>query len=88
MSLRALPCGSCVSASSVITNEIFAGAVPACSYVSLVAPDGHAEATATDCGFTEFTIKTGQGIMNPDGSCQCNIATEPTSWGKVKALYR
>jgi hypothetical protein len=82
--------GGCINTTTSIGYLLFsvAGAVPACSYVSLVAPDGHAEATATDCGFTEFTIKTGQGIMNPDGSCQCNIATEPTSWGKVKALYR
>jgi hypothetical protein len=82
--------GGCITTTTSIGYLLFSvtGAVAACSYVSFVAPDGHADVTATDCGFTEFHLKTGQGIMNPDGTCQCDIATEPTSWGKVKALYR
>ncbi len=63
-------------------------ASPACSYVSVVAADNFANPIATDCLFGEYPIKTGQAIVNADGSCPCSVATEPTSWGKVKALYR
>ncbi|HET6348069.1 MAG TPA: hypothetical protein VFH88_03205 [Candidatus Krumholzibacteria bacterium] len=63
-------------------------ASPTCSYVSVVAADNFANAIATDCSFGEYTVGTGQGIVNPDGTCQCNIAVQPSTWGKVKALYR
>ena len=69
--------------------SFFGGApLPACSYFSILAADNFPNAIATDCSFGEFPVKTGQGIANPDGTCQCNVATEPTSWGRVKALYR
>lgn len=63
-------------------------ASPACSYISVVAADNFANPIATDCNFGEYPIKVGQAIVNSDGSCPCSIATEPTSWGKVKSLYR
>src|SRR5262249_35019512 len=81
--------GSCVSTTTNLGNLLFinTAAVPACGYVSVVAADNFANPIATDCVFGEYTVKTGQAIMNPNAGCQCNIATQPTSWGKVKALY-
>jgi hypothetical protein len=64
------------------------GAVAACSYVSVVNADNFVNPIATDCLFGEYPIKTGQAIVNPDGSCQCNVATQPSTWGRVKSLYR
>ena len=29
----------------------------------------------------------GVGIVNSDGSCLCDVATEDSTWGQVKALY-
>jgi hypothetical protein len=79
--------GGCITTTTNLGNLLFinTAAVPACGYVTFTAPDGGFYATpiATDCVFGEYVVKTGSGIMNPDGSCQCNVATEPTSWGKV-----
>jgi hypothetical protein len=29
----------------------------------------------------------GQGIVNMNPTCPCNVPTEDTTWGQVKALY-
>jgi len=40
-----------------------------------------------DCAF-DLTYGTGgQGIVNMTGACPCNVPTEETTWGQVKALY-
>jgi hypothetical protein len=82
--------GFCISTTTSLGSALFinATASPACSYVSIVAADNFVNPIATDCSFGEYTVKTGQAIVNPNGTCQCNVPTQPTSWGKVKALYR
>jgi hypothetical protein len=82
--------GICVSTTTVIgqLQVLSVSASPTCSYLSVVAADNFANPIATDCSFGEYPIKVGQAIVNPDGGCQCNVATQPTSWGRVKALYR
>ena len=86
--------GTCISTTTNLGNLLFINtvAVPACGYVSFTAPDGGIlpNPIATDCLFGEYPVKTGQAIMNPDGSCggACNVATEASTWGKVKSLYR
>jgi hypothetical protein len=30
----------------------------------------------------------GAGVVNGDGTCDCNVPVEETTWGKVKALYQ
>jgi hypothetical protein len=46
----------------------------------------------TDCGFGEYPLQPdGQKVViNPNSSCRCQnpLATEPTTWGRVKSLYR
>jgi hypothetical protein len=41
-----------------------------------------------DCSSIPHAFPGGQAIVNPDGSCPCNVATETTTWGNIKALYR
>ena len=44
-----------------------------------------------DCGFAEVNATAGQSVMvNPNASCPCTtpVATESSTWGRVKALYR
>ena len=41
----------------------------------------------TDCAFATFYPTGGQGIINPNGTCQCSVPTQDTTWGQVKALY-
>jgi hypothetical protein len=82
--------GVCVTSTHLVGDALFttSGVSPTCSYFNLVASVGQTTPLATDCTFAEFEVATGQGIVNPDAGCQCSIATEPTSWGRVKALYR
>jgi hypothetical protein len=30
----------------------------------------------------------GAGVVNSDGTCDCNVPVEETTWGKVKSLYQ
>lgn len=47
---------------------------------------------ATDCAFVEWTGTAVPVIVNQDPSCLCAaagpVAVEPTTWGRVKSLYR
>jgi hypothetical protein len=81
--------GVCITTTTNLGSILYNSAGPAaCTLVSVTAADNFANPIATDCSFGEYTVKTGSGILNPDGTCQCNIATQPTTWGSVKALYR
>jgi hypothetical protein len=47
----------------------------------------------TDCNFAEHPLEPGLAmVVNPDESCGCQggilAATEPVTWGRVKAMYR
>jgi hypothetical protein len=82
--------GACITSTTLVGDALFQSAAvsPTCSYFELLAADGQLTPLATDCAFVEVQIGVGKGIVNPDQNCQCNVATEPTSWGRVKALYR
>jgi hypothetical protein len=80
--------GTCINSTTNLGNIIVTGAAAACSYVSVLPPDIGGPVLATDCSFGEYTAGAGQGIVGNDGSCPCNIATQPSTWGKVKSLYR
>jgi hypothetical protein len=42
-----------------------------------------------DCSSQPHNFPGGQAIVNPNpGSCPCSVATETTTWGNIKALYR
>jgi hypothetical protein len=63
-------------------------ALPCCEV--LVLPAG--QFVFTDCAFREFALAEGtRVIVNPNGSCTCQnltLAVQPTTWGRVKSLYR
>ena len=43
------------------------------------------------CDFAEYPLTVGQEVViNPDASCRClnPLATQTTTWGRVKSLYR
>jgi len=81
--------GICQSATTITGSALYISVVasPACGYVNLT-PGLPGQVIAAACDFGEHPMDHGQGIVNPNGTCQCNVATEPTSWGRVKALYR
>ena len=45
----------------------------------------------TNCSFGEYPLVAGQKVVvNATDACRCQspLATEPTTWGRVKSLYR
>lgn len=67
------------------------GTTPTCSYLIIVAdpsePDG--VIAAVDCSNQKHAAAGGVLCVNPDVEyCNCQAAVEPTSWSRVKALYR
>jgi hypothetical protein len=82
--------GTCTQLTTLVGTAIISSVTPspACGQV-IISPGFTATVLAADCSFNEFPMPTpGKGIANPDGTCQCNIAVEETTWGKVKSLYR
>lgn len=74
-------------------NFFTAGGPGACCQMSAVAPQLPQFALLyTDCNFFEVLIPPDGRMVtiNPNSSCPCNqpLATEPTTWGRVKSLYR
>jgi len=72
-----------------IINVFAMGTTPACCRWFVDAdpnvPSGKIE--GSDCSFVVFYPTGGQGIINPITGCMCNIPTQETTWGNVKALY-
>lgn len=49
------------------------------------------EIAAVDCvqpSGNLYVPGNGQAIINPDGTCQCNVPVSTKTWGGIKALYR
>lgn len=72
-----------------ITYETTGSAPPCCEY-PIQQPISF-PLQYVDCGFAEIDALPGQSVMiNPNESCRCTLplATEPATWGRVKALYR
>ena len=45
----------------------------------------------SDCGYAEHPLAAGQSVViNPNEACRCQqpLPTEPSTWGRVKSLYR
>jgi len=84
--------GECRTPPTLVVQMRFlsVGATPACcAYNTLDA------VIYSDCIFPAFhdhPLETGPRsvTINPDASCPCQlpVATEPTTWGRVKSLYR
>ncbi len=74
----------------VLTIQYFASGMTApCCYFDVVPdpylPSGQIE--VVDC-VENLIYATGQsGLVNADGSCECGVPTQDTTWGQMKALY-
>ena len=86
----------CLTGNFLILTVSFIGdgLSPTCSHISIV-PN-----PATSSGLIEivdcqlpFPLKhvfdqLGQGIVNGNGSCNCNVPIQQTTWGQIKSLYQ
>jgi hypothetical protein len=85
--------GGCVAAPNNLgMANFFGSAAAACTMIKIV-PDPTAlsgDIEAVDCGTPALKVfpTGGAGIINADGTCQCNVPVEETTWGGVKALYQ
>ena len=58
-----------------------------CSYFRL-APHPTLGRSVIYCNFAYVPFLGGEAIVNANATCPCSVATEQTTWGSVKALYR
>lgn len=76
--------GQCLSGSVVIGNII---AILGAGSGSVLAADLQPNIIYTNCDFAELPATGGDYFVGGTGNCK-EVATEPTTWGQVKALYR
>lgn len=63
-----------------------------CTRIGIIAdptaPTGEIE--GVDCNLPQgkFFPTGGVALVNPDGSCECNVPVNESSWGGIKALYQ
>ena len=69
---------------------VTSGTAPSCCQMTIEQPVSF-PLQIVDCGFAEVNAAVGQAVtINANAGCQCNIpvAVEPSTWGRVKSLYR
>jgi hypothetical protein len=78
----------------VLTLNFFTqGLTQACCYYKVacdpLGSDGCASGLIdiVDCSFEPALATAGTGIVKANGTCDCNVPVEDTTWGNVKALY-
>jgi hypothetical protein len=61
-----------------------------CMQLSVVAAPNKVGVISVDCNFAELPATGGKLVINANATCPCvePNATEPSTWGKVKSLYR
>jgi hypothetical protein len=87
--------GECISSSLLIGQLSFfkatANNIPGCYQLNVVGYDGEPGPAAFGCDDTWHTVTGGFFTFDPLGKpdCyDCTTATQPSTWGSVKALYR
>jgi hypothetical protein len=82
--------GACIQPPIMLGQINFVGTGLGGSCCEMTASPGF-EFVHTDCNFAEHAIVAGQKlVINPTAACRCQspVAVEPSSWGRVKSLYR
>ncbi|HEX5133567.1 MAG TPA: hypothetical protein VFX92_13910, partial [Candidatus Krumholzibacteria bacterium] len=94
----ALAYGGCLAGPAISCVAInmfgFSATGAVCGRIDVVpSPTAGGIIKIVDCEFIEFPATGGTAYVNPNGTCSdCNEpqpnATEESTWGKVKSLYR
>lgn len=88
----ALAYGGCMAGPSVgvVALNGFGFPVPGqvCGLMEVVPAPGKPYVIAVDCNFAEVAATAGRFTFNANETCPCVNATEESTWGKVKSLYR
>ena len=92
-----VPIGNVSNDLSLAYGQCLTGQVVLGSLLMSLAGPGNLEVTAadafpniiyTDCLFGEYPATGGKAYVGVAGNCQFPIATQPSTWGQVKSLYR
>ena len=81
--------GTCRSAPiHVLTLNFFTqGTTGACCRYSVLPHPITGGPWMVDCGNTQRMATGGQGLVNANSTCMCDVPAEDTTWGQVKSLY-
>lgn len=88
--LYADPCPTTSVLVLQVRYQLFGTSSP-CSFVEAAPWEGICCILITSCyNGAEYPVEGDRIQVNPDASCPCGIpvATESTTWGRIKALYR
>ena len=88
--------GGCLAGPSIVvvqlTAAIFAAPASDCGIIEIVGAPGKTTILSVNCNFAEVPALTGVFYLGASASsdCYCGVpfATEQSTWGKVKSLYR
>ena len=83
--------GACMAAPiHILTINIFgAGTTTPCCYYE-VKPDplvASGQIEVVDCAENLLFATGGEGTINPDATCQCDVPVQDTTWGQIKSFY-
>jgi len=78
--------GQCLTGQVVLGSLLMSLAGP--GNLEVVAADAFPNIIYTDCLFGEYPATGGKAYVGVAGNCQFPIATQPSTWGQVKSLYR
>ncbi|MFH1755659.1 MAG: hypothetical protein ABIA59_08135 [Candidatus Latescibacterota bacterium] len=91
----AIAYGSCVpSPNKILTYSFFAAGISTPCAMFHVKPDGSTvppkqHVLVTSCSNPPLLLNAtgGEAVINTNGTCDCDVAVEETSWGQIKSLY-
>jgi hypothetical protein len=68
--------------------QVVMAPTPCCRWLVVADPNlPSGKIEIPDCAFLMAYGTGGQGIVNMTVNCPCNVPTQETTWGQVKALY-
>jgi len=88
ISIAYSPCLGGTFKIDTVTMTSFGTSTPCSRFRLAPHPTQGGPMSLTCGGFSPLPIVPGEGIVNANGTCTCNVAVAPTTWGSVKALYR
>jgi len=83
--------GACLAAPiHILTINFFGGGLttPCCYYG--VFPDplvAAGQIEVVDCAENLLFATGGEGVINPDATCQCDVPVYDTTWGQIKSIF-
>jgi hypothetical protein len=88
----AISYGGCTSGNLLLTRASFFGSpeingTPPCTRIWIGAAPDQPGVRSVDCADNSYVIPGGAGIVNSDGTCDCDVPVTDSTWGAIKAQY-